>query len=210
MKSFKIYGEAYPLEATTNVAPDAFGYKGDLVDDKPKGKRIGYVKMRDGSVIECYKKFNIAGVLIPIIILALVGIGLFVYLYFGQPKDISISGLPIKIGEDNNIVQYNGFMAVTDNSVDINFQNGSYPCTIQLFGEGIECNSISVGADEFVTSIPVTFTTTDGVVNATLTIITDTSTTSNSVVIEIPDNNTDDSAEGLDGAWEGEYIYGVQ
>ena len=199
---------------TSSVAPDAYAIRGELVDDMPKGRKVGYVTMRDGSVIECYVKFNPAVIIVPLIIIALAIIGVVVYLVFLQPKDVSInagsSDLILKTGNDNNIVQYNGFMVLKDGKVSVNFTNGDYPCTIQLVGEGINCDPVQVAPEEFVASIPATFTTTSGVVDAQLVITTETSTTTENVVTEIPENNTDDSIDtGLEGYWKGECIYGT-
>lgn len=210
MKTFKIYGVSYTLEPTASAAPDEFAYKNEFVDDIPKGAKLaGFVTLTDGSIVQCYTKFNILVILIPLfIILACLGGGLF-YLLNKQPKDVEIAGITIKEGVDNNIVQYNGFAALRNGAIAINFTNGDYPCTIQVVGEGITCQPMSVEPAQFVESIPVTYDTAEALVNAKLVIKTATSSQENEIVVEIPENNTANSpTEGLEGYWQGEYIYG--
>lgn len=211
MKRYKIYGDSYELRDSVSVAIDGYAYKGNLTDEVPKGKSIGYVEMADGSIIECYKSFNIAVILVPLFLLTLAGVGIFFYLMYGQPKDVvSSSGAEIKTGVDNNIVSYNGFSAVRDGELLIDFQNGDYYAQIQITGDGIESTVINVEPGAYIPSIPVTFTATSGLIDASINIHTETSTTSNAIVVEIPENNTEDSPSGLEGNWKGEYIYGVQ
>ena len=210
MKTFKIYGVAYDLEPTSAVAPDAYAVKGDLVDDIPKGKKVGYVTMEDGSVVECYTKFNPMVVIIPAVILVLAFAAFITYLLFFQPKDASIGDMIIKQGSDENVVSYNGFMAIKDDSISVNFTNGDYTCTIRVEGDGISCEPYTVQPGEYVASIPATFTTESGLVQAKLITETETSRSEQDVVVEIPENNTADSPEsGLEGYWKGEYVYGT-
>lgn len=210
MKAFKIYGTKYPLEQTTSAPADCYGYKGELVDDLPKGKMVGYVAMEDESIIECYKKFNPLVIILPILlVLVLAGLGL-VYLLYFQPKDVVLSSTFIKLGVDNNVVTYNGYIPCQDNLLYVDFQNGAYPATISVQGDGIEAASYSIEPDIYVETIPATFTTDEGVVEATLTIKTETSTATFPVVVEIPDNlNDNDKFEGPVNSWQGETIYGV-
>ena len=210
MKTFKIYGVAYDLEPTSAVAPDAYAIKGNLVDDIPKGKKVGYVTMEDGSVVECYTKFNPMVVIIPVVILVLAFAAFIAYLLFFQPKDASIGDMIIKQGSDENVVSYNGFMAIKDDSISVNFTNGDYTCTIHVEGDGISCEPYTVQPGEYVASIPATFTTESGLVQAKLIMETETSRSEQDVVVEIPENNTADSPEsGLEGYWKGEYVYGT-
>lgn len=210
-KTFKIYGTAYPLEQTTDSPPDAFGFKNEVVDDQPtKAKLAGYVTMEDGSVVECYTKFNPLVIVIPILVAALVAGGGCVYLLKGQPKDVNVGDVLVQTGDDNNVVQYNGFMSLQNGTVDVDFTNGEQEATITLTADGIECETVTVAPNEYVEEIPVTFTTDEGLVQATLTITTSTSTASQQVVIEIPENNTANSPNsGLDGYWKGEAVYGT-
>lgn len=211
MKTFKVYGVKYPLHPTTKVPPVSYAYKNELVDDVPKGKSVGYITMEDSSVIECYKKFNIWIVLLPLLLI-LIGVGaFFAYLFFCQPKDIVILGNRIQIEEDNLIVTYNGFPSIEDNQLSIQYQNGSYPATILIEGEGIETHTTNVAEDMFVDSIPCKFTTDAGVVEATITIKTATSTQTFPIVVEIPDNlNPSEDTSGLEGYWFGEEVYGAE
>ena len=82
MKEYKIYGESYPLKATTRHPVDSYARGGELVDDPPKGKILGYVEMDDGSIIECHKKTNFVPLLISLIVLVLVIVAILVYLLF--------------------------------------------------------------------------------------------------------------------------------
>ena len=214
MKTYKIYDATYPLDATSSVAPDAYAIRGELVDDPPKGKKVGYVTMRDGSTIECYTKFNKMIVILPVVLIILAAACALIYLYFLQPKDVKVGSgedsFILKQGSDNNVVTYNGFMALRDNSISVDFTNGAYTCTIQVVGEGIQSDPVTVEPNGYLASVPATFTTTSGVVNGSLIIKTDTSTSEQQVVVEIPDNNTENSVDtGLEGYWKGEYIYGT-
>lgn len=209
VKTVKIYGEKYDLHPSTSKPVDAY-FKGKLSDNPFGGKVIGYCTMEDGSIVEVYKHLNPLVIIIPVIVLLLIAGGVTSFLLL-QPKDLNISGFPIKQGNDQNIVTYNGFMALTDNQLNVNFQNGSEPATVTVSGDGIETQTINVEPEQFLASIPATFTTDSGVVNATITITTPTSTQENNCVIEIPANNTPNSTEaGLNGYWEGEFIYGVE
>lgn len=211
MKTFKIYGEAYPLSPTTREPADGYAAKNELRDEQPKGRIVGYVTMEDGSIIECYKKFPIALILIPLILIIIAGIGVAVYFYFGQPKDVEVFNTLIKIGDDNNVVTYSGFPSVREGALKIEFTNGDYPATILVEGEGIETHETSVEPGAYVESIPCQFTTEEGLVEATITIKTETSTQSFPILVELPDNlNGNDYNEGLEGYWFGEQIYGTE
>ena len=211
MRNFKIYGTKYSVEETTSEAPDAFGYRGKLCDDKPKGKKVGYVIMEDNSIIECYTKLNPLYVILPILFVVVILLGVLMYFKYFQDKDVTLSnGVIIKQGTDNNVVSYNGFMSIDDNNVSVNFQNGNEDCTIQVTGKGIKCEPVSVKAGEYIAKIPATFTTEDGLVQGKIIISTTTSTAEQAVTIEIPGNNTaDSSTESLQGYWKGECIYGT-
>lgn len=209
MKYYKIYEATYPLDNVAPNAPDAYALRGDILDEKPKGRKVGYVTMRDGSVIECYVKFNPIPIILALAVVLLIAGAVGYYLIFMQPKDVVMNNFPIKIGEDNNLVTYNGFMSLRDGQISVNFTNGDYPCTIQVVGDGITCQPYSVEPNAFVASIPAQFTTSDGLVNATIVIKTDTSSSTQEIVVEIPENNTPNSPDtGLEGYWKGEHIYG--
>lgn len=210
MKTFKIYGVDYKLSETTNTPCDSYGFRNQLQDELPKGKLVGYVRMEDGSVIECYKKFNMAIILVPLLLLVLAG-GCFVgYLYYFQPKDFALPGDIVKTGEDNNIVSYNGYMAVHNGNLTIQFTNGDYPCTVQVKGEGLESKPINLQPGEYLDVAPAQFNTEYGVIEATIVITTETSKQEFPVVVEVPDNlNPNDNIEGLEGYFKGEDIYGT-
>lgn len=209
MKKYKIYGTPYVVMPTTKEPADSYAYRGKLVDDIPKGKVIGYVTMDDGSVIEVYKKFPIAVILVPLLLLILAVAAFLVYLLVAQPKDVAIGGDFIKIGDDNNIVTYNGVPSVRDGNLSIQYTNGDYPATIKVEGEGVVSQEVPVEAGQFIDVIPCKFTTEDGVVEATITVKTSTSTQSFPIVVEIPDNlNGNDVHGGQEGYWSGEQVYG--
>lgn len=210
MRRFKIYGTSYEIDdSLMGHVPDAYGYKDDLVYEEPPGKCVGFVQMEDGSVISCYKTFNPLVIIIPVAITFVIIIALLVYLIFLQPKDVVINGAPVKIGDDVNSVSYNGFMALRDGNITVDFQNGNQACTIQIIGDGIDSEVVNVDAGVYVATVPATFITDAGVINGKIVITTDTSQTENEVVIEIPENNTPNSTEAsMEGYWDGEYIYG--
>ena len=211
MKYYKIYGATYPLDVNASEAPDAYAVKGQLFDEPPRGKKVGYVRMRDGSLIECYKTFNPLPLICVVAVVAIVAV-VAVVLINKSSKDVvnPIDGTPIKVGDDTNVVTYNGFMAIRDGNLSVDFTNGNEACTIQVVGDGIECAPVTVAPLEYVASVPATFTTDRGLVQAEIVIKTETSESSQAVVIEIPENDTDNSPEdGLEGYWKGEYIYGT-
>ena len=216
--NYKIYGETYELMPTSTEAPDAFAVHGKLLDEKPSGKFLGYVEMEDGSTIACFKKSNPLVIILPVGLLTLIGVCVGVYFMFMQPKDVVIdrgdgdTPISVKTGDDNNVISYNGFMSVhSDGNVGIGFTNGDYECTLTLEGDGINTVVYTAAPGEVINTLPITYTTTSGLVSATLTVQTATSTTTNDVVIEIPDNNTPNSPDvTLEGYWKGEYIYGTQ
>ena len=210
MKTYKIYGDVYQVSDTTSEAPDAYAFRGELCDDKPSGRKVGYVTMQDGSVIECYTKMNPIIIIIPVLLIVCSIAAIVVYLLFFQPKDVNVSDLIVKQGDDRNVVSYNGFMTISNDELSVNFQNGDYAATVTVTGEGIECDPFTEQPGEFVYSIPVTYTTESGLVQADITISTETSSDTQQVVVEIPENNTPNSPEsGLEGYWKGEFVYGT-
>lgn len=212
-KQFKVYGKNYELSPSTPNPPDAYGFKNEVIDDPPpKGSKcVGYIQMEDGSTIQCYTKFNKGIILIPILILLVLAAVAWFSLFKVEKKDVNVAdGLIVKTGDDTNVVSYNGFMSINDGSADIYFQNGDQRATVTLTGEGIECAPVTVEPNETLENLPIVYKTEDGLVNATLTITTDTSTMEQQVMIEIPENNTANSPdEGLDGYWKGEAVYGT-
>lgn len=213
MSEYTLFGESYELREIPEGQVDSYAIKGVLVDIQPSGKFVGYITMDDGSIVECYNPKPTAIIIGIIAAILVVVVGVIIYFLFLQPKDVVIPGndgvpVTIKQGDDNNIVSYNGFTSLKNDSIDINFQNGDYACTITVSGDGIESQSVHLEPGEFIASIPVTYTTDNGLVAATLTIITDTSTSNQEFVIEIPENNTPNSPENvLDDYWKGEFIY---
>lgn len=212
MKRFKIYSDKYELMDTFPDAPDAYAFRGRLVDERPKGRKVGYVIMEDDSVIECYEKFNPLLVVVPVSVVVIASAAVTAYFLFGQPKDVNgFGGLLVKQGDDRNVVSYNGFMAIEEGNLSVCFQNGDEPASIGIVADGITVESISIEPGEYVASVPATFTTESGLVNAKLVITTETSEVENDIVIEIPENNTPNCPEsGLEGYWKGEQVYGSE
>lgn len=210
MKEYKIYGESYPLKATTRHPVDSYARGGELVDEPPKGKILGYVEMDDGSIIECHKKTNFVPLLIFLIVLILAVAGVLVYLLFFQPKDVKLAGTIIKHGTDKDIVKYDGFMTLDDSGLRVSFQNGEIPAQIIVQGDGVQSQQVSVEPGQFIDYIPCKFTTKNGVVEAQISIMTETSKQDYNVVVEIPaNNNGNDTQDGLTGLFDGEVVYGV-
>lgn len=213
MKNFSIYNTKYNLFETTSTPPDAFGYHNELLDEPPaKGKKVGYVKMEDGSIIECYGGFNPAIIIVPAVVILVILTGVFLYFRVLKPNKLDIDvSLPINKEVDNTdiVVSYNGFMAIKDGQLSVNFQNGSDNTTIQIIADGINCEPYTAEPNEFVNSLPVTYSTEEGLVSGVISIKTPSSETEQDIVIEIPENNTSSSPEGLDGYWKGEYVYGT-
>ena len=213
MKKFKIYNTSYPLKEATTEVPDAFAINNELIDDPPnKGKKVGYVVMEDGSVIECYTGFNPVVVVVPLVFILVVATGVFVYFYVLGKQLPKIPSLPVSktdVTDGEMVVSYNGFMAIRDGALSVNYQNGAEEAVITVEADGVEVDPVTVEPNGSVDSIPATYKTKEGVLPGTLTIKTPTTSTNQDIVIEIPDNNTANSPEGLEGYWKGEYVYGT-
>lgn len=210
MRTFKIYGENYPLANSTDQVPDAYGFRNEILDDKPKGKLVGYVTMQDGSIIECYTALNPIVVVAPIAGLVVIVGAIYAFIMIGQPKDVKLNDTVVKQGTDKNVVSYNGFMAIHDGQLSVNFKNGDQVATVAVVGDGISCEPFTVQPGEVVTYIPATFKTDKGLIPSKITITTNTSAEEQEVMVEIPENNTANSPqEGLEGYWKGEYVYGT-
>lgn len=209
-KKFKIYNTSYPLSPSAQEAPSGYGFRNDIVDEVPKSKFVGYVTLEDGSVIQCFKKFNPIPFIAALVVALACASGAYYYFILYQPKDVVVNGTPIKEGSDSNVVSYNGFMSAQDGIVDICFTNGSIPANVTVQGDGITCDTINVNPGETVDVLPITYTTDKSVVNAKIIITTATSSYEQPVVIEIPENNTSSSVDsGLDNYWKGETVYGI-
>ena len=211
MRYFKVYGKKYSLNPTANTAIDGYAHKGVVKENLPKGKSVGYVTLDDGSIVECFKSFNP----IPLICLTLLvttSIACYgVYLFSMQPKDlVNNSGYEIKTGVDNNVVMYNGFVAIREDALELDFQNGDLPVTVTVKGNGVVTETFPVAAGEYIETVPVTFTTDEEYVDAEITISTETSTVTNTVVVEIPSNQSSNDTSASGDNWRGEQIYGVR
>lgn len=214
MKRFSIYNTKYNLFDSTPTPPDAYGYHNEVIDEPPKhGKIVGYVRMEDDSIIECYRGFNPAVIVVPLVVLLVILSGVFLYFKVFKANKVDINlKLPVTQKDEKSgdiTISYNGFMAIKDGKLTIDFQNGSEEATVSIVAEGISCKPVTIGANEYLDSIPATYSTKEGVVPAKINIKTSTSETEQDVIIEIPENNTADSPEGLEGYWKGEYVYGT-
>lgn len=209
-KKFKIYNETYTLSPSSDEVPSGYAYRNELFDEPPKGKFIGYATLEDGSVVQCFKKFNPIPLIVLFLLIAAVCGGLYYYFIVRQPKDVVVNDVPVKEGTDHDIVTYNGFMSVNENAVDVYFQNGDVPATVTIVGEGITCEPVNVNPGELVEVLPITYDTDKSVIDATISVTTATSTYEQPVIIEIPENNTLSSpSSGLDNYWKGETVYGI-
>lgn len=212
MKTFKLYGTKYPMNSTTGRPADAFGYKNEILDDPPdKGKLVGYVTMEDGSIIECWQKFNVLFIILPLLII-LCGLAGFVYwLFFIQKKDVKFMGDIVEVSHDTNVVTYSGFPSARNGELRIQFQNGEVPAKIIVSGDGISTTVTDVEAGAFVDSIPVTVDSSEALIEAQISVKTASSEQSFPIVVEVPENlNGNDSLEGMEGFWFGEQIIFIE
>lgn len=208
MKQYKIYGTPYELEDSTDEGIDSYAVSGELVDDEPKGKLLGYVEMEDGSIVACYKKKSLV---IPMLLIlsALAGVVIIVY-FLVLPmleKDVAIGGTMLKTDVGTNVVTFNGIMRASAGQVDVRFVNGNEPATIQVTGEGVTTETIYVEPGDSLEYVPVTVNTEESVVEVTVNINSNGTLSTFSALVEIPDNNTDyDPTEGLNSYFEKEMV----
>lgn len=208
MKQYKIYGMPYDIYESTDEGIDSYAVKGELVDDEPNGKFLGYVKMEDGSIVACYKKKSL---LLPIslILLLVLGIGAVVY-FFVLPmfeKEVAIGGTMLKTDVGTNVVTFNGIMSASSGQMDVRFVNGNEPATVQVTGDGVSTETISIEPGDSLEYIPVEVTTTDSVVEVTVNVTSNGTLSTFNALVEIPGNNTDyDPTEGLNSYFEKEMV----
>ena len=101
-------------------------------------------------------------------------------------------------------------MTLDDSGLRVSFQNGEIPAQIIVQGDGVQSQQVSVEPGQFIDYIPCKFSTKNGVVEAQITIMTETSKQDYNVVVEIPaNNNGNDNQDGLTGLFDGEVVYGV-
>lgn len=209
-KTFKIYDEQYELYAQTSEVVSGYGFRNEIVDEPPGGKFVGYVTLEDGSIIQCFKKFNpLPIIIIVILFVAICGAGAY-YIFKVQPKDVVVNDNDVKTGTDHDVITYNGFMSLTESAVDIALENGSEQATVTIVGDGVKSDPATVEPHGTLDVLHVTYDTDAAVVNATIKVTTATSTYEQPVTIEIPENDTMYSPDsGLDNYWRGETIYGI-
>lgn len=208
MKQFKIYGQSYELTEEAENTPDSYAYKGELVDEEPKGKHVGYVTMEDGSIVDCYKSANVLLFVLPAVAV-LSALAAVVY-FFVLPmfeKEVAIGGTMLETDVGKNVVTFNGIMSCDSGMLDVRFLNGDVPATIQVQGNGVATEAISVEPGEYVEQIPVTLTTDDGVVEVKIRITSNGDAREFNALVEVPDNMTPyDPNEGLHSYFEKELI----
>lgn len=208
MKQYKIYGTPYPLYDSTEEGIDSYALSGDLVDDEPNGKLLGYVEMEDGSIVACYKKKSRV---IPLLIILATLAGLFAVIYFVIlpmfEKEVAIGGTMLQTDVGTNVVTFNGIMSALSGQIDVRFVNGNEPAIIQVTGEGVTTEEVAVEPGESVEYIPVTISTGDSVAEVTVNINSNGTLSTFNALVEIPDNNTDyDPTEGLNSYFEKEMV----
>lgn len=209
MKSFKIYDTVYELKPQPSAPPECYGFKNELVYEEPRAKCVGYAKMEDGTVVACYKKSKLWIPILICLILGLISAGVIIWLFVLQPKDVQFMGTKVKQGDDNNVVQYEGFMTLQGDQLGVDFTNGDYPARITVKGEGIETETVTVQPNQHITTIGVKKTTNDALQQATIVIETETSKQEFPVMVEAPEFlNENDSLEGMSGFFHGEEVYG--
>lgn len=205
---YKLCRKWYELSVTSQVPPDGFALNGKLIGSPPsKGRHMGYAIMDEGSVIDCYKSFNPLVVVIPIFVLLAVIVGSILLILMNQEKDIAVGGTVLRQNIDENIIVYNGLMSYADGKVDIMFQNGNYPTTVSISGEGITPTQAVLEPGAIMIELPVNIETDRDVIEGVLRFETTTSTAEYPVLIEIPDNMN--TTAGLAGYFEKEgLVYG--
>ncbi len=186
---YKLCGTKYDVMPTSAVPPDGYALNGYLVSTIPsKGKKVGYVELDDGSIVECYKWTNPLFIVLPIVAVILIVVICIAVILLSQKKDIVIGGTVIRESMDDTIIVYNGLMAYSGGAVDIMFENGKYPTTVTLSGDGITTTQATLQPGEVLTTLPVEIDTEMDVIEAVLSFETETSLASYPVLIEIPDN----------------------
>lgn len=189
MKKYKLDGVHYELDSSSVEAADGFALNGKMCGEKPtKGKCVGYVRMDEGSCIECYKSFNPLKIVIPLLLL-LISVGATItFLLLNQEQDIAIGGTMLRTSVDENIVVFNGLMTYKDNQIDLRFTNGEYETKITVKGDGITTTETTLPPGESMYYMPITIDTNENVVSAIVTFDTATSTAEFPVLIEVTDN----------------------
>lgn len=208
MKKFKIYGQSYELTEDIESSIDSYAYKGELVEEEPKGKHIGYVTMEDGSIVDCYKSTGTTLlVLIALTVMLIIGVVVYLFILPMFKKEVAIGGTMLRTDVGKNIVTFNGIMAYDSGMLDVRFLNGDVPATIQVEGDGLITEPILVEPGEYIDQIPVNITTEDGVVEVKVRINSNGDVSEFNALVEVPDNMTPyDPSDGLHSYFEKELI----
>jgi len=212
LKKYKIYGSAYGLTDEAPDAIDSYAVGGELVDDEPTGTLLGYAEMEDGSIVACYKKKSML-MFLPLGLLLIAVAGALVYFLILPmfEKEVAVGGTMLQTDVGTNIVTFNGIMSVSDGTVDVRFVNGNKPATIQIKGDGVVSDTVSVEAGDSVDNIPITVTTDRSVVEVTITVNSDGTNSTFNALVEVPDNNNDyDPESGLNSYFEKEVVVDEQ
>ena len=209
MRIIKIYGEKYIVDSEPADAIDCYFYKGELVDEAPgNAKLLGYVTMEDGSVVECYKpKSKLLAILLILLLIASVGYGVYYYLFLYEP-DVAIGGTMLETNVNKDVITFNGIMSKSNDTVNLEFVNGKYPATVEIVGEGVTCEPISLEPNQQLLDIPVFIDTTENVVEVAVKVSSEGDTAEFNAIIEVPENNNSyTTSEGLSGYFEREVIF---
>lgn len=207
MKTYKLYGEKHVLCATPSGELVGYAINGDVVDERPTSKFLGYINLDDGTSVECYKGFpNLIPALIAVICLIIVTLIAIAVVLITWP-DPAIGGTILQTKQANNVVTFNGIPSLdTDTgTMDLRFNNGEEVAQIMVYGEDIECDPIVLQPRESIYDFPVKTTTTESVVEARLKIKTGSTEKEYSILIEIPNNMNGDTT-GVGGFFDNEVI----
>lgn len=210
MKTYSIYGTPYELRDGDSEPIDSYAYKGELLDDMPtKGKYLGVITMDDGTVVECYGKSSKV-IIIIITLLLVIAAAVAAFFIFSKKDEIAIGGTFLSPSVNKNIVTFNGIMSANSESgmCQIDFVNGDYEATIQLVGDDISSDKITVAPNEVVREIPVTINTKSNVAEVLLRVESEGDTGEFESLVEVPDNDDDDygDPEEIAGLFSGELI----
>lgn len=207
MSKFKIYGVPYELAPEADGPIDSYGYGGELVDDEPKGKCVGYVTMEDGSVVACYRSINILLIILPLVVLVATAVFAVIFILPILHKDVTTGGTMLEIDVGKNVVTFNGIMEADSDELDVRFLNGDEHATITVEGDGVVTEEVQVEPNEFIEKIPVTVTSSDSVVEVKVRIKSNETINEFNALVEIPANGTPyDPNSGLNGYFSKELI----
>lgn len=208
MKTYSIYGTKYELSPVTDEPVDAYAYKGELVDDEPEnGKVVGVVLTEDGSLVQCY----VGGSKIPLLASLFIGclivtIGAY-FLFFRHTDDITIGGTFLQPSVNKDVVTFNGIMSANNGVCSIDFVNGEYEATVEIIGDEVYSEPITLQPGEVLQDIPVFMDTEESVTEVRIRISSEGDVAEFEALVEIPANaNPYEHSNTLEGYFQGEVI----